>query len=166
MAAGEMSSGEFTEFLRKAMMLSRQSSQPGSLAYYFMDWRHMKQILAAGLEVHGEMMNLCVWAKSNAGMGSFYRSAHELIFLFKSGTASHRNNAWWDFSGRGGKTVRAWRECPHLRIEIWGADLVERARCGPPAPIAHSCGDCMNGAPDVWGTRPNRSVVLRGVPTR
>jgi len=92
MASGEMSSGEFTEFLRKAMMLSRQSSQPSSLAYYFMDWRHMKQILAAGLEVHGEMMNLCVWAKSNGGMGSFYRSAHELIFLFKNGSASHRNN--------------------------------------------------------------------------
>jgi hypothetical protein len=47
MASGEMSSAELTEFLRKAMMLSRQSSQPGSLAYYFMDWRHMKQILAA-----------------------------------------------------------------------------------------------------------------------
>src|SRR5271154_6844783 len=100
MASGEMSSGEFTEFLRKAMMLSRQSSQPGSLAYYFMDFRHMNQILAAGLEVYGEMMNLCVWAKSNAGMGSFYRSAHELIFLFKNGSASHRNNVQLGKFGR------------------------------------------------------------------
>ncbi len=100
MAAGEMNSGEFTEFLRKAMMLSRQSSQPGSLAYYFMDWRHMKQILTAGLEVYGETMNLCVWAKNNAGMGSFYRSAHELIFLFKNGSASHRNNVQLGKFGR------------------------------------------------------------------
>jgi DNA modification methylase len=100
MASGEMSSGEFTEFLTKAMMLSRQSSQPSSLAYYFMDWRHMKQILAAGIEVHGEMMNLCVWAKSNGGMGSFYRSAHELIFLFKNGTESHRNNVQLGKFGR------------------------------------------------------------------
>jgi DNA modification methylase len=92
MASGEMSSAEFTEFLRKAMMLSRQSSQHGSLAYYFMDFRHMKQILAAGTDVYGELMNLCVWAKNNAGMGSFYRSAHELIFLFKHGGSSHRNN--------------------------------------------------------------------------
>jgi DNA modification methylase len=92
MASGEMSAGEFTEFLRKAMTLSRQSSQPGSLAYYFMDWRHMRQILAAGLNVYGELMNLCIWAKNNGGMGSFYRSAHELIFLFKNGEASHRNN--------------------------------------------------------------------------
>jgi hypothetical protein len=65
MASGEMSSAEFTEFLRKAMMLSRQSSQPGSLAYYFMDWRHMKQILAAGLEVHGETMNTALDFKAN-----------------------------------------------------------------------------------------------------
>ena len=92
MASGEMSTGEFTEFLRKAMTLSRLRSQAGSLAYYFMDWRHMRQILAAGLDVYGELMNLCVWAKNNGGMGSFYRSAHELIFLFKNGGASHRNN--------------------------------------------------------------------------
>jgi DNA modification methylase len=92
MASGEMSTPEFTEFLRKAMTLSKQSSEPGSLAYYFMDFRHIKQILAAGTDVYGELMNLCVWAKSNAGMGSFYRSGHELIFLFKNGVASHRNN--------------------------------------------------------------------------
>jgi DNA modification methylase len=92
MASGEMSAGEFTEFLRNVMVLSRQRSQPGSLAYYFMDWRHMRQILAAGLEVYGELLNLCIWAKNNGGMGSFYRSAHELIFLFKNGGASHRNN--------------------------------------------------------------------------
>ena len=92
MASGEMSAGEFTEFLRKAMVLSKEYSHVGSLAYYFMDWRHMRQILAAGLDVYGELMNLCVWAKNNAGMGSFYRSGHELIFLFKNGGASHRNN--------------------------------------------------------------------------
>jgi DNA modification methylase len=100
MASGEMSAGEFTEFLRKAMMLSRQSSQPGSLAYYFMDWRHMTEILAAGLDVYGEPMNLCIWAKNNGGMGSFYRSAHELIFLFKYGTASHCNNVQLGKFGR------------------------------------------------------------------
>jgi DNA modification methylase len=100
MASGEMSSGEFTEFLRKAMLLSKQSSEPGSLAYYFQDWRHMRQILAAGLDVYGELMNLCVWAKNNAGMGSFYRSAHELICLFKNGEASHRNNVQLGKFGR------------------------------------------------------------------
>jgi DNA modification methylase len=100
MASGEMSAGEFTEFLGKAMALSMLVSQPGSLAYYFMDWRHMRQILAAGLVVSGEPKNLCVWAKNNGGMGSFYRSAHELIFLFKNGEASHRNNVQLGKFGR------------------------------------------------------------------
>jgi DNA modification methylase len=100
MASGEMSAGEFTEFLGKAMALSMLVSQPGSLAYYFMDWRHMRQILAAGLVVYGEPKNLCVWAKNNGGMGSFYRSAHELIFLFKNGEASHRNNVQLGKFGR------------------------------------------------------------------
>jgi DNA modification methylase len=92
MASGEMSSTEFTSFLRNAMLAARSNSVAGSLAYYFMDFRHMREILAAGHEVYTELLNLCVWAKSNGGMGSFYRSAHELIFVFKNGTGSHRNN--------------------------------------------------------------------------
>jgi DNA modification methylase len=92
MASGEMSSSEFTDFLRKAMTAARNHSHAGSLAYYFMDWRHMKEILSAGQEVYTDLLNLCVWAKSNGGMGSFYRSAHELVFLFKNGMGSHRNN--------------------------------------------------------------------------
>jgi DNA modification methylase len=92
MASGEMSSAEFTSFLRSAMLAARSNSVAGSLAYYFMDFRHMREILAAGHEVYTELLNLCVWAKNNGGMGSFYRSAHELIFVFKNGTGSHRNN--------------------------------------------------------------------------
>jgi hypothetical protein len=92
MASGEMSSAEFTDFLRKAMVAAREHTSADSLAYYFMDWRHMAEILSAGMAVYTQLLNLCVWAKSNGGMGSFYRSAHELVFLFKSGTGSHRNN--------------------------------------------------------------------------
>jgi DNA modification methylase len=92
MASGEMNSTEFTDFLRKAMIVARDHSTTGSLAYYFMDWRHMTEILSARQQVYTELLNLCVWAKSNGGMGSFYRSAHELVFLFKNGTASHRNS--------------------------------------------------------------------------
>jgi DNA modification methylase len=92
MASGEMNSIEFTNFLLKAMIAARDHSTAGSLAYYFMDWRHMTEILAAGNDAYTELLNLCVWAKSNGGMGSFYRSAHELVFLFKNGNGSHRNN--------------------------------------------------------------------------
>ena len=80
MASGEMSSTEFTDFLRNAMIAARDHSAT------------MTEILSAGQEVYTELLNLCVWAKTNGGMGSFYRSAHELVFLFKSGTGSHRNN--------------------------------------------------------------------------
>jgi hypothetical protein len=74
MASGEMSAAEFTDFLRKAMLAARDNSIAGSLAYYFMDWRHMTEILSAGQQVYSELLNLCVWAKSHGGMGSFYRS--------------------------------------------------------------------------------------------
>lgn len=100
MASGEMNSIEFTDFLRKAMTAARDHSADGSLAYYFMDWRHMTEILSAGQSVYAKMLNLCVWAKSNGGMGSFYRSAHELVFLFKNGTGSHRNNVQLGKFGR------------------------------------------------------------------
>jgi DNA modification methylase len=100
MASGEMSSTEFTNFLRQAMVAARNYSHAGTLAYYFMDFRHMREILSAGHEVYTELLNLCVWAKSNGGMGSFYRSAHELVFLFKNGTGSHRNNVQLGKYGR------------------------------------------------------------------
>ena len=92
MACGEMSPAQFTTFLEQVMKEAVANSTGGSIHYYFMDWRHMSEILAAGTEVYSELKCLCVWAKDNAGMGSFYRSGHELVFVFKNGTESHRNN--------------------------------------------------------------------------
>jgi hypothetical protein len=60
--------------------------------YEFMDWRHMAEILAAGHASGCQLLNLCVWVKSNAGMGSFYRSRHELVFVFRNGNKAHTNN--------------------------------------------------------------------------
>ena len=100
MAAGEMSSEEFTQFLSKALGHAAEHSVEGSIHYVAMDWRHMTELLAAGREVYSELKNLCVWAKDNAGMGSFYRSQHELIFVFKHGTESHRNNVQLGQFGR------------------------------------------------------------------
>jgi DNA modification methylase len=57
-----------------------------------MDWRHISEMLGAGHAVYSELKNLCIWNKTNAGMGSFYRSKHELVFVWKSGTAAHINN--------------------------------------------------------------------------
>lgn len=92
MASGEMSPSQFTDFLRAAFEQMRAHSIPGAINCAFMDWRHLPEILTAGGQVFGAMLQLCVWAKENAGMGSFYRSQHELVCIFKNGDAPHINN--------------------------------------------------------------------------
>ena len=92
MASGEMTKGEFTEFLRQACTLLAANSLPGVINYICIDWRHLGELLAAGEVAYSELINLCVWVKHNGGMGSLYRSQHELMLVFKSGDAPHCNN--------------------------------------------------------------------------
>src|SRR5207253_10008055 len=77
----------------------------GAVLYGCMDWRHMAELLAAGRDVGLELENLCVWAKDNAGMGSLYRSQHELVFVFKTGDGPHRNNVQLGRFGRNRSNV-------------------------------------------------------------
>lgn len=100
MACGEMTEAEFTDFLAQVLQRCAFHSIDGSLHYAFMDWRHMPELLAAGKQVYSELKNVCVWVKDNGGMGSLYRSQHELIFVFKSGRESHRNNVQLGQYGR------------------------------------------------------------------
>lgn len=100
MASGEMSQNEFQEFLTNNFNLLKEFSKNGSLHYICMDWRHIKEISNAGDEVFDELKNLCVWNKDNGGMGSLYRSKHELIFIFKNGNGSHKNNVELGSHGR------------------------------------------------------------------
>jgi len=92
MAAGEMSSEAFTGFLQQAFRNMATHSLDGSIHFLCMDWRHMREMLDAGEGVYSELKNLIVWAKDNGGMGTFYRSRHELIFAFKVGNAAHVNS--------------------------------------------------------------------------
>lgn len=92
MGSGEMSREQFTSFLGTVMARLREVSEPGSIHYLFMDWRHAGEILAAGREHYAELKNLCIWVKDRPGMGTFYRSQHELIFVFKHGDANHHNH--------------------------------------------------------------------------
>lgn len=85
MASGEMTEAEFTDFLAHACTLLATHSKDGAIHFVCMDWRHMGELLAAGKRAFFELKNLCVWAKDNGGMGSLYRSQHELVFVFKSG---------------------------------------------------------------------------------
>lgn len=100
MASGEMSQSEFTNFLTLIFQNLRTFSSDGSLHYICMDWRHMKELLDSGLSIYDELKNLCIWNKDNGGMGSLYRSKHELVFIFKNGTASHLNNVELGKNGR------------------------------------------------------------------
>jgi DNA modification methylase len=100
MASGEKSKPEFTEFLTKSMMSICAHTMPGALIFACMDWRHVEEMVAAGQASECEYLNLCVWAKSNGGMGSLYRSQHELVFVFKNGKAAHLNNVQLGRFGR------------------------------------------------------------------
>ncbi len=92
MGSGEMTPPIFTSFLTTTFQRLAANSLDGSIHYTCMDWRHMQEMLAAGYNVYTELKNVCVWNKSNGGMGTFYRSKHELVFVWKSGTAPHLNN--------------------------------------------------------------------------
>jgi len=105
MAVGEMDKAEFTAFLGQALRNLAAFSTAGSLHYICMDWRHLDELLTAGAEAYGELKNLCVWVKDNAGMGSLYRSQHELVFVFKQRGGAHRNNVQLGQFGRNRSNV-------------------------------------------------------------
>jgi DNA modification methylase len=105
MAAGEMNEAEFTAFLGQTCRNLADFSTGGSLHYICMDWRHLEVLLAAGREVYGELKNVCVWVKDNAGMGSLYRSQHELVLVFKQRGGEHRNNVQLGRFGRNRSNV-------------------------------------------------------------
>ena len=100
MASGEMSDAEFGDFLTSVLQIVSDVSVDGAIAFVCMDWRHMGEMLAAGKSAFTELKNLVVWNKTNGGMGSFYRSKHELIFVFKHGTLPHTNSFGLGETGR------------------------------------------------------------------
>ncbi|WP_218037627.1 site-specific DNA-methyltransferase [Reyranella soli] len=99
MASGEMTTSEFTEFLGSFMAQAVQYSLNGAIHYICMDWRHIGEVLNAAGELY-ELKNVCVWNKTNGGMGTFYRSKHEMVFVFKVGSAPHINNFGLGEKGR------------------------------------------------------------------
>jgi DNA modification methylase len=100
MASGEMSEDEFTRFLNETLELAGSHAAGGAIVYACMDWRHMGEMLATGRAIGFDLLNLCVWVKSNGGMGSLYRSRHELVFVFRNGKEAHLNNVQLGRFGR------------------------------------------------------------------
>jgi DNA modification methylase len=117
MASGEMSESQFTTFLSDAYALLCKYSTDGSIHQICMDWRHMREMLAAGDAHYAELKNVCIWNKTNAGMGTFYRSKHEMVFVWKNGSAPHINNFELGQHGR-------------HRTNVWDYDGVNTMRAG------------------------------------
>jgi DNA modification methylase len=141
MASGEMSSAEFTSFQRTVMKQLVTFSVDGSIHYQCMDWRHVAEILDAAKGVYSELKNLCVWNKTNAGMSAFYRSKHELIFVFKSGRGPHINN--FGLGDKGRHRTNVW-DYPGVNTFRRGrmADLESHPTCKPIALVADAILDC------------------------
>ena len=100
MASGEMTEAEFAGFLKLVFANLVEASVDGSIHFVAMDWRHIAEVMTAADGTYAEFKNLCVWSKTNGGMGSLYRSQHELFFVFKAGTAPHINNVELGKHGR------------------------------------------------------------------
>jgi DNA modification methylase len=141
MASGEMTEAEFVGFLTQVCGQLVAFSVDGSIHFVCMDWRHMREMLAAGHAAYAELKNLIVWNKDNGGMGTFYRSKHELVFAFKNGTAPHINNFGlgqhgryrtnvWDYAGI--NSMRAGRD----------EELAMHPTVKPVAMIADAIRDC------------------------
>jgi DNA modification methylase len=117
MASGEMSSAQFVEFLRTVLLSAAGVSVDGAIHFVCMDWRHLEEALLAGKLVYSELKNLCVWNNDNGGMGSFYRSKHELILVYKIGNAPHTNTIELGQHGR-------------YRTNVWDYPGVNTLRAG------------------------------------
>lgn len=141
MASGKMSVAEFTRFLAETLGLAAQHSTGGSIHFVCMDWRHLGEILDAGKEVYTELKNLVIWNKSNAGQGSFYRSQHELIFVFKNGDGQHANN--FELGQHGRTRSNVWS---YAGVNSFGAGRMDELSIHPTvkpvALVADAMRDC------------------------
>ena len=141
MASGEMTPEEFTDFLASVFRPLVAHTTDGSIHYICMDWRHLAEMLSAGNAAYTELKNLCVWTKTNGGMGTFYRSRHELIFVWKSGTAPHINN--FELGQHGRSRTNVW-EYPGISAARPGRldELAMHPTVKPVALVADALKDC------------------------
>jgi 16S rRNA G966 N2-methylase RsmD len=131
MASGEMTRDEFTAFLSTVLGRLADWSVDGALHFVCMDFRHVGELLAAGETAYSALKNLCVWVKTNAGMGSLYRSQHELVFVFKSGTAPHINNV--ELGRHGRNRTNVWT---YAGVNSFGKDRADLALHPTVKPVA------------------------------
>ena len=141
MGSGELSRGEFVEFLKNTLGKAAAVSRDGAVHFVCMDWRHIGQLLEAGEEVYGATLNLAVWVKSNAGQGSFYRSQHELIAVFRVGDRPSLNNIELGRHGRNRSNVWHYQGANTFRAGRLD-DLKAHPTVKPVALVADAMKDC------------------------
>lgn len=140
-ASGEMSEIQFTQFLEQSLSAMASVMRDGAIAFVCMDWRHMGELLTAGKSAFNELKNLVVWNKTNGGMGAFYRSKHELIFVFKQGTAPHTNSFGLGETGRYRTNVWDYAGISSISASR-GDELAMHPTVKPVAMIADAIRDC------------------------
>jgi DNA modification methylase len=143
MASGELTSPEFALFLQTSLGHATRNSVDGAIHFVCMDWRHAKEMIIAGEEIYDEFKNLCIWRKTNAGMGSLYRSQHELIFVFKVGKGPHINNVALGRYGR--HRTNVWDYVSQNALNGTSkSKLALHPTVKPVAMIADAIRDCSN----------------------
>jgi DNA modification methylase len=140
-ASGEMTSPQFTQFLKDALGNCARFVNDGAILYVCMDWRHCNELHEAGAGVFDELKNICVWVKHNAGQGSFYRSAHEFVFVYKRGKAPHINTFGLGQNGRGRSNVWNYAGVNSFRAGRMD-ELAMHPTVKPVAMIADAMKDC------------------------
>ena len=131
-ASGEMDVGAFESFLAQTLGNAAECCRPGAVFFACMDWRHIASLIRVGEATIGDMLNLCVWAKTNGGMGSLYRSQHELISVFKRAGGKHRNNVQLGRFGRNRSNL--WQ---YAGVNTFRAGRLEELHAHPTAkPVA------------------------------
>ena len=141
MGAGEMSASAFTGFLGESLGAMAACCRDGAIAFVCMDWRHIRELLDAGHQVFTELKNVCVWNKTNGGMGSFYRSKRELVFVWKVGTAEHVNSFGLGETGRYRTNVWDYAGISSLGRSR-GEELAMHPTVKPVALVADAIRDC------------------------
>ncbi len=151
MASGEMSSADYVRFLSITLNVAASASRDGALHYVCTDWRHIAELMAAAKPVYGDTINIAVWVKSNAGQGSFYRSQHEFIGVFRVGQAPHLNNVELGRHGRSRSNV--WH---YAGVNSFRAGRMEELRSHPSAKpvalVADAIKDCTRRGDVVLDT--------------
>jgi DNA modification methylase len=139
--AGEMSRSEYIDFLRIALALAGKHSVNGAIHFVFIDWRHIHELLEAGAAVYAELKNIVAWTKTNAGQGSFYRSQHELVCVYRSGDGPHINNIELGRHGRNRSNVWTYPGVNTFRAGRLD-DLVMHPTVKPTALVTDAMRDC------------------------